>query len=224
MLLNRADFYCAAEAAAHLPRDSRAEVAFAGRSNTGKSSAINVLTGRRQLARVSKTPGRTRQINFFSVDDERFIVDLPGYGYARAPRETKQRWAALLSEYLLLRQPLRGLVVVMDARHPLTELDSQLLDCFAPTAKPVHVLLSKADKLSRLQASAVIERVGNTLATRYSHCSVQLFSSATGSGVAQAQAIVTRWLGMAPPDCGAGPVDRIKNPRLKGTKTGGKPH
>jgi len=206
LLLNRADFHCAAEAVAHLPRDSRAEVAFAGRSNAGKSSAINALTGRRRLAHASKTPGRTRQINFFSVGDGRFIVDLPGYGYARAPGETKQRWAALLSEYLLSRQPLRGLVVVMDARHPLTELDSKLLDWFAPTAKPVHVLLSKADKLSRSQASAVIERVANTLASRYLHCSAQLFSSATSNGVAQARRLVAEWLGVAP-DCQSGPVE-----------------
>jgi len=132
-----------------LPPDSGREVAFAGRSNAGKSSALNVLTGQRQLARASKTPGRTQLLNFFEVEPERLLVDLPGYGYARVPDAVRRHWQALLERYLRERAALRGLLLLMDIRHPLTELDRGMLDCCAARALPVHVLLTKADKLGR---------------------------------------------------------------------------
>src|SRR5215471_6824002 len=135
--------------------ESAGEIAFAGRSNTGKSSAINTLFGRR-LAQVSKTPGRTRLINYYALDGGRFVVDLPGYGYARVPEAVRAPWGELLGGYLHRRAPLRGLAVIMDVRHPVTELDCRLLEWFRPTAKPVHVLLTKADKLSREAARKVL--------------------------------------------------------------------
>src|SRR6266849_8356687 len=139
------------------------EIAFAGRSNSGKSSAINALAGS-QLAFVSKTPGRTRLINYFALGAERFIVDLPGYGYAKVPDATRAPWEKLLGAYLQMGAPLRGLGVVRDVRHPLTELDRRLLGWFRPTGKPVHILLTKADKLSRAAAQKVLRRVEGEIA------------------------------------------------------------
>src|SRR5260370_35366290 len=169
------------------------ELAFAGRSNTGKSSAVNALTGS-QLAFVSKTPGRTRLINFYALDAERFIVDLPGYGYARVPDATRAPWEKLLGGYLQMRGPLRGLALVMDVRHPLTELDQRMLRWFGPTGKPVHVLLTKADKLSREAAHTVLRRVEGEIGALAPNTSVQLFSSLRKSGLDQAAAGFLGWL------------------------------
>ena len=132
-----------------LPPDSVREVAFAGRSNAGKSSAINTLANHTRLAYVSKTPGRTQHLNYFTLADGKFFVDLPGYGFAKAPEEIRSQWDGLLAPYLSGREPLVGLVMIMDSRHPLTDLDVQMIDWFARTGKPIHVLLSKADKLTR---------------------------------------------------------------------------
>jgi len=176
-----------------LPAPAGPEIAFVGRSNAGKSSAINTLAGRRRLAFVSKTPGRTQQINFFSLGAGRFLVDLPGYGYAQVPGAMKRHWQELLSGYLQTRGQLRGLVVVMDARHPLTPLDRQLLDWFAPTGRPVHVLLTKTDKLSKQQATRQLRSVGESLAARYQSSSVQLFSATTQQGVDEAEALLAKW-------------------------------
>jgi len=172
---------------------SAGEIAFAGRSNTGKSSAINALFGRR-LAQVSKTPGRTRLINYYALDAGRFVVDLPGYGYAKVPEAVRAPWNELLGGYLRGRGPLRGLAVVMDVRHPLTELDRQLLEWFRPTGKPVHVLLTKADKLSREAAQKVLRKVETDIAALSPEVSVQLFSSLRKMGVEEAEAALRRWL------------------------------
>jgi GTP-binding protein len=171
---------------------SAGEIAFAGRSNTGKSSAINTLIGHR-LAQVSKTPGRTRLINYYALGEERFIVDLPGYGYAKVPDAVRAPWEQLLGSYLRARLPLCGLAVVMDVRHPLTELDERLLAWFRPTGKPVHVLLTKADKLSREAARKILRQVETNLAALPA-VSVQLFSSLTKAGVEDATAVFRRWL------------------------------
>ena len=172
---------------------SAGEIAFAGRSNTGKSSAINALFGRR-LAQVSKTPGRTRLINYYALDAGRFVVDLPGYGYAKVPEAVRAPWNELLGGYLRGRGPLRGLAVVMDIRHPVTELDRRLLEWFRPTGKPVHVLLTKADKLSREAAQKVLRKVETDIAALSPGVSVQLFSSLRKMGVEEAEAGLRRWL------------------------------
>ncbi|MGD2140879.1 MAG: ribosome biogenesis GTP-binding protein YihA/YsxC [Burkholderiales bacterium] len=193
-LLHQAVFRKSAEKLSQLPVESNAEVAFAGRSNAGKSSALNALTGRRKLAHVSKTPGRTRLINFFEVAEETYLVDLPGYGYAQVPGDMKRHWARLLTGYLDQRQQIRGLVVVMDARHPMTSLDRQLLDWFMATGKPVHVLLTKADKLSRSKAAAELKRVQSILHKEYPGCTAQTFSSSAKQGLEEAERIISGWL------------------------------
>lgn len=185
-LLGQARFVIGAAKLSQLPADQGREVAFAGRSNAGKSSAINALTGRHRLAFVSKTPGRTQQINYYALDQGRYLVDLPGYGYAKVPAEVQRHWDQLLSTYLHSRTALQGLVVIMDVRHPLTPLDRQLLDWFAPTGKPVLVLLTKADKLSRQRAAAQLRAVREAL----SQGEVILFSSVSGAGVDEARQFV----------------------------------
>ena len=198
-----------------LPTPHGGEIAFAGRSNAGKSSAINALAKRKRLAFVSKSPGRTQQINFFSLGNARYLVDLPGYGYAKVPAALQQRWESLLSKYLQSRKTLRGLVLIMDARHLITALDKQMLDWFLPTGKPVHILLSKADKLNKQQANNALHHVAETLALFYPQCTVQLFSSVSKIGLDEAEAAITAWFG---PSLAA--VSKIKNPRLKGSKPG----
>ncbi len=195
--LHLATFSKSAEKLNQLPAESAAEVAFAGRSNAGKSSALNTLTGKRKLAHVSKTPGRTRLINFFAIDRNTYLVDLPGYGYAQVPGDMRRQWAGLLTGYLNQRRQIRGLVVVMDVRHPMTPLDIQLLEWFAATGKPVHVLLTKADKLSRSQAATQLRKVEARLRKDYPGCSVQLFSSSGKLGVAEAQHVIEGWLSAA---------------------------
>jgi GTP-binding protein len=179
-----------------LPDDSLAEVAFAGRSNAGKSSAINTLCNHKRLAFVSKMPGRTQHLNFFRVEDGRFLVDLPGYGFARAPKDQKHVWQALIGGYLANRHQLAGLVLIMDSRHPLTELDRSLLDWFRPSGKPVHVLLSKSDKLSRGPAQQTLRLVQGELAQMGLNASVQLFSSLKRDGVDEAEGVLRKWLGV----------------------------
>ncbi len=178
-----------------LPSDSLAEVAFAGRSNAGKSSAINTLCNHKRLAFVSKMPGRTQHLNFFRVEDGRFLVDLPGYGYARAPKAQKHVWQALIGGYLAERSQLAGLIMIMDIRHPLTELDRSLLEWFRPSGRPVHVLLSKSDKLSRGPAAQTLLTVSSELKKMGMIASVQLFSSLKKIGVDQAEGVVREWLG-----------------------------
>lgn len=181
-----------------LPKAGKPEIAFAGRSNAGKSSAINTLAGRRRLAFVSKTPGRTQQINFFSLRGGAFLVDLPGYGYAKVQRELRTHWEQLLSTYLQTRGSLFGMVLIMDARHPLTALDQQMLDWFAATGKPVHVLLSKSDKLSRQEAQKTLAQVRSALSKYADNYTAQLFSSSKKQGMEEAEAIIGGWLGIEP--------------------------
>ncbi|MFQ5759861.1 MAG: ribosome biogenesis GTP-binding protein YihA/YsxC [Acidiferrobacterales bacterium] len=179
-----------------LPSDQGSEVAFAGRSNAGKSSAINTITGHKGLARTSKTPGRTQEINMFVLDDQHRIVDLPGFGYARVPGTVKRQWQRLLNRYLEERRSLRGLVFVMDVRHPLRADDSQFLRWCQQTAMPVHVLLTKCDKLSRGRAAAALQEIEVALQEFGPYVSVQLFSSAKRQGVEQVRALMVDWLGL----------------------------
>jgi GTP-binding protein len=190
-----------------LPQDAVREVAFAGRSNAGKSSAINALAGRVRLAYVSKTPGRTQHLNYFTLAEGRYFVDLPGYGYAKAPAEIRAQWEGLIGPYLSKRQQLAGLVVIMDIRRPLTDLDLRLIDWFRPTGRPIHILLSKADKLSRQEQTKILRSVKAELATwgGAELYSVQLFSSLKKTGVEEAESVLAGWLGLenkGPPDKG----------------------
>jgi GTP-binding protein len=173
-----------------LPADRGREIAFAGRSNAGKSSALNAISGVSGLARVSKLPGRTRLINLFALDGNLRLVDLPGYGYARVPEAERRRWGELLDGYFRTRRALAGAVLVMDVRHPLTDFDRQLLAFAAPLALPVHILLSKADKLGRAAGERSLAAVRKQLAGR---ASVQLFSAHSGDGVEQARKLLTGW-------------------------------
>lgn len=192
-------FLNSVNALAQLPPDTGREVAFAGRSNAGKSSALNVLTGQRQLARVSKTPGRTQLLNFFLVEPERYLVDLPGYGYAQVPDAIRRHWRILLEQYLGERLALRGLILLMDIRHPLTPLDRQLLDRCAYRQLPTHVLLTKADKLGRGAAQTALQQLQRALQTDYPHTRAQLFSASTRLGMDEAHARLDEWLGYRDP-------------------------
>ena len=172
------------------------EIAFAGRSNAGKSSALNTLAGHTRLAFVSKTPGRTQLINFFRLPAGACMVDLPGYGYAAVPKDVRKQWQGLLEHYLKKRENLIGLVLIMDARHPLKDLDIQMLEWFLPTGNPVHILLTKSDKLSRQEATRTLTMVRETIAVYGDQTTVQLFSSLKKSGVEEAEAIIGGWLGV----------------------------
>ena len=186
---------------ATLPADVGVEVAFAGRSNAGKSSVINALTGRTALARISKTPGRTQQINFFLLgDDEHRLVDLPGYGYANVPIPVKQRWAALVEGYLVSRRSLRGVVLLMDVRRPFTDADSQLVDWCAHAGLATHVLLNKCDKLSRGAGLRVLADARKRLAPLGDENLVQLFSATRRTGIEELGARLDAWFGFAPPN------------------------
>lgn len=176
------------------PDDGAPEVAFAGRSNAGKSSAINTLAQHTRLAFVSKTPGRTQQINFFRLRDGGYLVDLPGYGYAKVPATMRDHWQRVLATYLASRRALVGLVLIMDARHPLTPLDLILLDWFRPTARPVHALLTKSDKLSRSESASTLKRVRAELQAYHPNYSAQLFSSLKKTGIDEVEAVIGPWL------------------------------
>ncbi|MBZ0105818.1 MAG: ribosome biogenesis GTP-binding protein YihA/YsxC [Sulfuricella denitrificans] len=193
-LLQHAQFHISAHDLRDLPPPFGREVAFAGRSNAGKSSAINTLSNRNRLAFVSKTPGRTQLINFFSLGEDRYLVDLPGYGYAKVPEKIRLHWRSVLSTYLQTRSSLCGLVLIMDARHPMTDLDRQMLEWFRPTGKPVHVLLTKSDKLSRQQATAALRSVDKDLREIYPGASAQLFSSPKHQGMEEAEQVIGAWL------------------------------
>ncbi|MDP2247335.1 MAG: ribosome biogenesis GTP-binding protein YihA/YsxC [Nitrosomonadales bacterium] len=193
-LFQNASFYISANNLRDLPPPVGVEVAFAGRSNAGKSSALNTMANHNRLAYVSKQPGRTQLINFFALGDERFLVDLPGYGYAKVPQSMREHWQMVLADYLSYRTTLHGLVLVMDCRHPLTPLDRQMLDWFCPSGKPVHVLLTKSDKLSRSAASMTLQAVRKELAETWGNCTVQLFSSLKKQGVEEAEKVIGEWL------------------------------
>lgn len=197
--LHRASFFTTVATLAGLDFPSRGEVAFVGRSNAGKSSAINTLANQRRLAFTSKTPGRTQQINFFSLGDDRFLVDLPGYGYAKVQKAEHERWQAFLAAYLKKRESLVGLVLIMDARHPLTPLDVQLLEWFTPRGIPIHALLTKSDKLSRSEQASTLARVRRELARYGDAHGASLFSSLKKDGIPAVEAVLAGWLGFAEP-------------------------
>jgi GTP-binding protein len=180
-----------------LPQAGGAEVAFAGRSNAGKSSAINTLAGHTRLAYVSKTPGRTQLINLFRLRNGAALVDLPGYGYAEVPEAVRRQWQGLLEHYLTRRQALVGLVLIMDARRPFTELDRKMIGWFATTGKPIHCLLTKADKLTRQEQTKTLAATRRTASTDFPQrtVSVQLFSSLKKTGMEEVEATVGAWLG-----------------------------
>ena len=199
--LQGAQFVLAAHRISQLPADRGAEVAFAGRSNAGKSSALNALTGHKGLARTSKTPGRTQQMVAFSLPPasnggqampDLRLIDLPGYGYAKVPLEMREHWKLEIDAYLHQRRSLRGLVLIVDIRHPLKEFDRLMLEfCFA-TQLPCHLLLTKADKLSRGQATQALAALRKQFAAEGLHATAQIFSSSAGTGVEEArQAVVT---------------------------------
>lgn len=193
-LFQHAKFFTTVNHIKDLP-DTPAEIAFVGRSNAGKSSAINTLCNHVRLAYVSKTPGRTQHINFFELAGGMFMVDLPGYGYAQVPEAIRKHWVDLLGQYLQHRHQLVGLVLIMDARHPLKPLDIQMLDFFHLTGKPVHILLSKADKLSKNEQNKTLLSVKKALkpfAERQT-VSVQLFSSLKKQGIEEVNQTVSKW-------------------------------
>jgi GTP-binding protein len=194
-LFSQARFFTTVNHLRDLPQHGGLEVAFVGRSNAGKSSAINTLANHTRLAFTSKTPGRTQHLNYFALGQNNFLVDLPGYGYAKVPPESKLHWERLLSQYLQTREELCGLVIIMDARHPLTELDENMLGWFAPTGKPVHILLTKSDKLSRQQATLTLGRVKSYLVAHFPHSTVQLFSSLKKQGMDEAEGVIAAWFG-----------------------------
>jgi GTP-binding protein len=177
-----------------LPSDEGAEVAFIGRSNAGKSSALNVLTRQKNLARTSKTPGRTQLINFFVLDDQRYLVDLPGYGYAKVSQKTKADWQKLVDLYLKKRESLSGLVLLMDIRHPLRDYDKQVLLWAKQVNLPVHILLTKADKLSRGAGIRVLYQVQKEIAELKDIVTVQIFSSLKKIGREELEQKLDLWL------------------------------
>ncbi|MFW5450552.1 MAG: ribosome biogenesis GTP-binding protein YihA/YsxC [Methylophagaceae bacterium] len=189
----QAHYTISATQLSELPTDSGIEVAFAGRSNAGKSSAINTLTDQKSLARVSKTPGRTQMINFFALDDTRALVDLPGYGYAKVPEKMKIRWQQTLGKYLETRQALKGLMLMMDIRHPLKEFDIQMIKWANQSNLSVHILLTKADKLKSGAAKASLHKVNSELKKLDLNASVQLFSSLKNTGKDEAINQLNNW-------------------------------
>lgn len=192
-LYRQAHYTISATKLKELPPDSGIEVAFAGRSNAGKSSAINTITGINALARISKTPGRTQMINFFELNSEKSLVDLPGYGYAKVPEKVKIRWQQTLGQYLETRRSLKGLMLMMDIRHPMKPFDQQMLLWAKNSSLPVHILLTKADKLKRGAAMATLHSVKSQLGQLEIIASIQLFSSLKNIGKAEAIDQLDSW-------------------------------
>lgn len=184
----------------HCPVDEGIEVAFAGRSNAGKSSALNVITSQKSLAKTSKTPGRTQLINFFECDDQRKLVDLPGYGYAKVNIETKRNWEQSLSEYIEKREALKGLMMMVDCRMPPTEIDLNLLDWTLSLELPVHVLLTKSDKLKKGPAQNSLLKFRQLLTEQYPHATSQLFSSLKRQGLEEVWVKLDEWMDYQRPE------------------------
>ena len=189
----QASFITSAAKLSQSPEDSGYEIAFAGRSNAGKSSAINTLCQQTSLARTSRTPGRTQLLNFFRIDDQRRLVDLPGYGYAAVAQDIKADWQGALADYLEKRECLRGVILMMDSRHPLKDYDIQMLEWANHIEIPVHVLLTKVDKLNRKEQAISLERVDAALKEFSLDFSVQLFSSLKRWGVDEAHEKLDQW-------------------------------
>jgi len=197
---NQATFLLSAPSMAELPADMGIEVAFIGRSNAGKSSALNTITGIKGLARTSKTPGRTQTMNLFVLDEDRRLVDLPGYGYAKVPLAVKHRWQKVLHEYLERRSSLAGLVLVMDIRHPLKETDQQYIEWATLSEVPVHILLTKADKLSRGAAVSTLQQVRNALQRYGTLVTSQIFSSHDRTGLEEVLSQLDSWFQSVTPE------------------------
>lgn len=198
-LCQQASFLTSAARVEQCPEDEGYEVAFAGRSNAGKSSAINTLT-RASLARTSKTPGRTQLLNFFSLDEERRLVDLPGYGYAKVPIPLKLHWQQHLEAYLGSRTSLMGLILMMDIRHPLTPFDCLMLDWAASSQMPMHILLTKADKLTFGAGKAALLKTQKEIQQKWGNtATIQLFSSTKRIGVSEAHQVLANWLQLSDP-------------------------
>lgn len=194
-LLHRSSFMVSATSARDCPPDRGIEIAFAGRSNAGKSSALNALVQQGSLARTSKTPGRTQLINFFAIDEGRRLVDLPGYGYAKVSADVQSRWKQGLEDYFENRESLAGIVLVMDIRHPLTDFDQMMLDACQHRGLPVHCLLTKADKLSRGAVANAVLAVQKEL-RHWPGASAQAFSATAKTGIDQAWTLLGDWLGV----------------------------
>lgn len=190
---NSAEFLLSVNKLSQLPSDDAIEVAFAGRSNAGKSSAINTISNIKNLCRTSKTPGRTQMINYFSIDPQRHLVDLPGYGYAKVPLKVKEHWQKLLQRYLLERKSLRGVIIIMDVRRPLTEYDCQMLEWCQKSGMSTHILLTKADKFKRGAAQNILLKVTRTLKKDYPGTTVQLFSSLKKTGTDEVKIVLNKW-------------------------------
>jgi GTP-binding protein len=192
--LQGAQFLLAAHRIDQLPADEGAEVAFAGRSNAGKSSALNALTAQKSLARTSKTPGRTQQLVVFTLGEHTRLIDLPGYGYAKVPEALRKHWRGEIDAYLRLRRSLRGLVLIIDIRHELKEFDRLMLGFCAATTLPCHVLLTKADKLSRGQAGSALQAARKLFVAEGWDATAQIFSSSAPTGVDEARAAVMAFM------------------------------
>lgn len=177
-----------------MPDDSGYEVAFAGRSNAGKSSALNCLTGIKNLARTSKTPGRTQLINLFQLDEAHRLVDLPGYGYAKVALRVKMDWQENLAHYLEVRKSLKGLILLMDIRHPLKDLDVMMVDWALDRGLPVHILLTKSDKLSRSEIKNTVSKVRKYYELAQHLITVQSFSSLKKDGIGELIALLNQWM------------------------------
>ena len=184
MNFNKTKFIKSASNISESPDDIGAEVAFVGRSNSGKSSAINVITSQKYLAQISKTPGRTQLINFFEIEEMQRLVDLPGYGYAKTSKKQQKEWGFMISEYVKYRQTLRGIILIIDIRRGIMELDHAFLDFYLPLNKPLHILLTKSDKLKKQACRESFDSVQSTVDTV---ASVQLFSSLKKSGAEEAR-------------------------------------
>jgi GTP-binding protein len=189
-----AQFVLSAAEVRQLPADSGAEIAFAGRSNAGKSSALNAICDQSGLARTSKTPGRTQLLNVFALDDGRRLVDLPGYGYAKVPEAMRERWHAVIDAYLRERESLRGVVLIMDCRHPLKDFDREMLGYCRDIGRGCHCLLTKADKLSRGEGARTLALVRKEIAAMGSDATAQLFSTPAKTGLDEARSVLSELL------------------------------
>ena len=192
-LYHQAKFILSAPDLKSTPEDTGREVAFAGRSNAGKSSALNTLTRQKSLARTSKTPGRTQLLNFFTLNEEQRFVDLPGYGYAKVPEKVKRQWHALMESYLRERQSLYGIILVMDVRHPLTEFDWLMIEWCSYSKKPLHILLTKADKINYGAAKNTLFKMQRELEEQDITVTLQLFSSLKRSGIDDIHHLLDSW-------------------------------
>jgi GTP-binding protein len=190
----QAKFLISAASAKQFPANGSLEVAFAGRSNAGKSSAINTLCDNKGLAKISKTPGRTRLVNYFTLDEQRSLVDLPGYGYAKVPLPVKKQWEKLMENYLQRSKTLRGLVIIMDIRHPLKDFDIQMLNWCEHFGLPAHLLLTKADKLKKGPAQSTLLKIKKLLKNEGYDASVQTFSALNKTGLDELVNTMNSWL------------------------------